>query len=58
MMDAEAALASVSSVGFPIIVSIFLLTKFTATLEKLSAEIVRLSQSIDRLDEREFRHRA
>lgn len=58
MMDAETALASVSSVGFPIIVSIFLLTKFTATLEKLSAEIVRLSQSIDRLDEREFRHRA
>ena len=49
----ESTLAAVSSVGFPIIVSVYLLTKFTATIERLSAEVGRLSISIDRLDERE-----
>lgn len=52
-MDMESTLSAVSSVGFPIIVSVYLLTKFTATIERLSAEVGRLSISIDRLDERE-----
>lgn len=52
-MDYEQFLGSISSVGFPILVSVYLLTKFTSTIERLSAEVGRLSISIDRLDERE-----
>ncbi len=52
-MDYEQIMTSISTVGFPILVSVYLLTKFTATIERLSAEVGRLSISIDRLDERE-----
>ena len=52
-MDFEQIMTSISTVGFPILVSVYLLTKFTATIERLSAEVGRLSISIDRLDERE-----
>ena len=52
-MDYEQIMTSISTVGFPILVSVYLLTKFTATIERLSSEVGRLSISIDRLDERE-----
>lgn len=50
-MGADEIINVVSSVGFPVLVSVYLLTRFSTTIEKLTLEITRLSASIDKLDE-------
>ncbi len=50
-MNADEIINVVSTVGFPILITVFLLTKISSTLERLTLEVTRLSASIDKLDE-------
>ncbi len=50
----QTALTAISTVGFPIVVTFYLLTSFQKSMDRLSGEIARLTEFLQGM-EREYR---
>ena len=54
--DMEQTAPAISTVGFPIVVTFYLLTSFHKSMDRLSGEIARLTEFLQGM-EREYRKR-